>query len=85
MQIEAINARVVSQSGHTIARERRESEFIPQVLPVARGPAVIPAAIQPAISAAIVSVQRRPALNRLKMTRSSLQSYAFFRLFESRS
>jgi hypothetical protein len=64
MQIEAINARVVSQSGHVIARERRESEIIPQVLPVAHRPAVIPAAIQPA---AIVGVQqRRPALNQIE-------------------
>ncbi len=64
MQIEAIHARVVSQSGHTIARERRESEIIPQVMPVARGPAVIPAVINPD---AIVNVQqRRPALNQIE-------------------
>lgn len=64
MQIEAINARVVSQSGHIIARERRESDIIPQVMPVARGPAVIPAAIHPD---AIVRVQqRRPALNQIE-------------------
>jgi hypothetical protein len=64
MQIEAIHARVVSQSGHVIARERRESAIIPQVMPVARGPAVIPAAINPD---AIVNVQqRRPALNQIE-------------------
>jgi hypothetical protein len=64
MQIEAINARVASQSGHVIARERRESGIIPQVMPVARGPAVIPAAINPD---AIVNVQqRRPALNQIE-------------------
>ncbi len=38
MQIEAINARVASQSGHVIARERREAGIIPQVMPMARGP-----------------------------------------------
>ncbi len=65
MQIEAINARVISQSGHVIARERRESGIIPQVMPVARGPAVIPAAINPD---AIVNVQQRsrPALNQIE-------------------
>jgi hypothetical protein len=66
MQIEAINARVTSQGGHVIARERRDREtgIIPQVMPVARGPAVIPAAINPD---AIVNVQqRRPALNQIE-------------------
>jgi hypothetical protein len=64
MQIEAINARVASQGGHVIARERREAGIIPQVMPVARGPAVIPAVINPD---AIVNVQqRRPALNQIE-------------------
>jgi hypothetical protein len=64
MQIEAIHARVASQGGHVIARERREAGIIPQVMPVARRPAVIPAAINPE---AIVNVQqRRPALNQIE-------------------
>jgi hypothetical protein len=65
MQIEAINARVASQSGHVIARERRESGIIPQIMPVANVPAVIPAAINPE---AVVNVQRRSsqALNQIE-------------------